>query len=220
MSTFPGPKQKTGKNSIVCPFLSPTALTPWARTGADDGKSAKRQAAGSEKFLMKGIQVLTKLALKNAMDVRELQAASLMTVQLPKDNPMIQGMLTATRAFNDEQEKAKSSNTSPPEGQPHCHAWIALLEELNKNASEQDKEILQQHVLQSCGNPSLVACCVHVCRVKKCFDQSKMKICIAASESVKPVLQVFESHVRNQGGKTLHGQAPKGVVWNVMRKHF
>jgi hypothetical protein len=188
-------------------------LTPWARTGADDGKSAKRQAAGSEKFLMKGIQVLTKLALKNAMDVRELQAASLMTVQLPKDNPMIQGMLTATRAFNDEQEKAKSSNTSPPEGQPHCHAWIALLEELNKNASEQDKEILQQHVLQSCGNPSLVACCVHVCRVKKCFDQSKMKICIAASESVKPVLQVFESHdshVRNQGGKTLHGQAPKG----------
>ena len=37
-----------------------------------------------------------------------------------------------------------------------------------------------------------------------------MKICIAASESVKPVLQVFESHVRNQGGKTLHGQAPKG----------
>jgi hypothetical protein len=99
------------------------ALTPWVRTGAADGKSAKRQAAGSEKFLMKGIQVLTKLALKNAMDVRELQAASLMTVQLPKDNPMIQGMLTATRAFNDEQEKAKSSNTSPPEGQPHWPYW-------------------------------------------------------------------------------------------------
>ena len=123
MSSFPGPKQKTGKNSIVCPFLSPMALTPWVRTGAADGKSAKRQAAGSEKFLMKGIQVLTKLALKNAMDVRELQAASLMTVQLPKDNPMIQVMLTATRAFNDEQEKAKSSNTSPPEGQPHWPYW-------------------------------------------------------------------------------------------------
>lgn len=66
------------------------------------------------------------------------------------------------------------------------------------------------------GGPSAelsFACCVHVCRVKKCFDRSKMKICIAASESVKPVLQVFEghdSHVRNQGGKTLHGQAPKG----------
>ena len=71
-----GPKCKDRTPHI---FVDQMALTPWARTGADtDGKPSKRQAAGSEKFLMQGIQVLTKPALKNAMDVRELQAASLL----------------------------------------------------------------------------------------------------------------------------------------------
>ena len=46
--------------------------------------------------------------------------------------------------------------------------------------------------------------------MKKCLDQSKMKICVAASESVRPVLQIVERHVKNCGGKTLHGHAPKG----------
>ena len=112
---------------------------------------------------MQGIQVLTKLALKNAMDVRELQAASLVTIQLPKDNAMVSSMLAATRAFNAEQE-------NPPHGQPHCHAWIALLEAMNLQANEQEKEILQQHVQNCCSSPSAVACNVHVCRVKKCYD--------------------------------------------------
>jgi hypothetical protein len=49
----------------------------------------KYQAAGSEKFLMKGIQVLTKFALKNAMDVPELQGGSLVTAQLPKDDVLV-----------------------------------------------------------------------------------------------------------------------------------
>ena len=62
------------------------SLSSWARPLPEaDGSLPKRQAAGSEKFFPKGIQILTKLALKNAMDVRELQAASLLTVQLPKD---------------------------------------------------------------------------------------------------------------------------------------
>ena len=65
------------------------ALMPWARIGADDGKSSKYQAAGSEKFLMKGIQVLTKFALKNAMDVPELRGGSLVTAQLPKDDVLV-----------------------------------------------------------------------------------------------------------------------------------
>lgn len=159
---------------------------------------------------MQGVQILTKLALKNAMDVRELQAASLVTVQLPKDNVMVNSMLTATRTFNAEQEKAKSSNGNPPEGQPHCHAWIALLEALNSQATPQEKETLEQHVQACCSSPAAVACNVHVCRVKKCYDQSKMKICLAVNESVLPVVQIFERHVKNHHGKTLHGQAPKG----------
>ena len=64
--------------------------------------------------------------------------------------------------------------------------------------------------MQKASSPSVVACHVHVCLVKKCYDQSKMKICLAVSESVLPVVQIFERHVKNHNGKTLHGQAPNG----------
>ena len=187
------------------------SLSSWARPLQEaDGSMPKRQAAGSEKFLMKGIQVLTKLALKNAMDVRELQAASLFTVQLPKDNAFVVNMLKATKMFNDEQEKAKSSGGSPPDGQPHCHAWMALIDTLNGIGSASEKEILQRHAQEIGSTPATVACYIHVCRLKKCYDQTKMKLCLATCESIQPVLQIFENHVKQHGGKILHGQAPKG----------
>jgi hypothetical protein len=55
---------------------------------------------------------------------------------------IVSSLLTATRSLNEEAEKAKSSNGKPPDGQPHCHAWIALLEALNAQATEPEKEIL------------------------------------------------------------------------------
>jgi hypothetical protein len=51
-----------------------------------------------------------------------------------------EGRCTATRTFNGEAEKAKSSNGNLPNGQPHYHAWIALLEALYTQATEQEKE--------------------------------------------------------------------------------
>ena len=37
----------------------------------------------------------------------------------------------------------------------------------------------------------MVATVVHVCRAKKCY-QSKMKVCIAAGEHVKPVMSILD----------------------------
>ena len=67
-----------------------------------------------------------------------------------------------------------------------------------------------------------LSCYVHVCRLKKCPDQTKMKLCLATCESVRPVLQFFENHVKQHSGKVLHGQAPKGGrgALNVMLSNF
>ena len=48
------------------------------------------------------------------------------------------------------------------------------------------------------------------CMVFKQEAQTKMKVCIAVDEGVKPVVQIFEDQLKGQGGRVLYGQAPKG----------
>ena len=202
-----------------------SSLTPWAQTRtspSSDGGVIKKVATSSDKFLMKGMQLLTNLCLKNAMDVRELQAATLLTIQMPKDSDFIANVTAATRSYNDEQLKAKSSGGQAPVGQPHCHAWIAMLETLlqQNSVTTVEREAVQKHVQDYCGSPAMVATVVHVCRVKKCFDQSKMKVCIAVSENVRPVMSILENRLHEKGGKTLHGQAPKGGLERDMQTYL
>ncbi|OLQ13878.1 hypothetical protein AK812_SmicGene2060 [Symbiodinium microadriaticum] len=76
----------------------------------------KRVATSSDKFLMKVMQLLTKLYLKNAMDVRDLQAATLLTIQMPKDPDFIANVIAANRNYNDGLLKVKSSKNQAPVG--------------------------------------------------------------------------------------------------------
>ena len=82
-----------------------------------------------------------------------------------------------------------------------------LLQQHSVTAAE--REAVQKHVHGYCDSPAMVATGVHVCRNKKCFDQSKMKVCIAVSEHVRPVMSILKNRLHEKGGKTLHGQAPK-----------
>ena len=74
-----------------------------------------------------------------------------------------------------------------------------LLQQTSVTTAEQ--EAVQKHVHDYCGSPAMVATVVHVCRVKKCFDQSKLKVCIAISEHVKPVMSILENRLHEKGGK-------------------
>ena len=52
---------------------------------------------------MKGRQLLTKLCVKNAIDIREF------TIQMPEDSDFIANVIAAARNYNDEQLEVKSS---------------------------------------------------------------------------------------------------------------
>ena len=62
----------------------------------------------SEEFLMKGAQLLAKLSLKNAMDIREIQSTVLTTVILNQDDLYVQAATAATQEFNKHQDQAKA----------------------------------------------------------------------------------------------------------------
>ena len=142
---------------------------------------------------------------------------------MPKDSDFIANVAAATRNYNDEQFKAKSSGGHAPVGKPHGHAWIAMLEMLlqQNSVTTAEREAVQKHVQDYCGSPATVATVVHVCRVKKCFDQSKMKVRIAVSENVRGGYKsVLENRLHEKGGKTLRGQAPKGGLERDMQTYL
>lgn len=69
-----------------------------------------------------------------------------------------------------------------------------------------------------CSSPAAGACNVHVCWVKKCYDQSKRKICLAVNESVLPVVQIFERHVKCKVTVRRSMDRRQRAVWNVKRE--
>ena len=156
------------------------SLTAWSlahkRSTGEPGGASKKQAGGSEKFLMNGVQLLAKLSLKNAMDIREIQSTVLTTVILNQDDLYVQAATAATQEFNKHQDQAKAGNGEPPAGPPHCYAWIQMLELLvTDGLAEEEKKAVQAFCSEH-PSPEQMATFVHVCRVKKAFQKGKRKL--------------------------------------------
>ena len=190
------------------------SLTAWSlahkRSTGEPGGASKKQAGGSEKFLMKGVQLLAKLSLKNAMDIREIQSTVLTTVILNQDDLYVQAATAATQEFNKHQDQAKAGNGEPPAGPPHCYAWIQMLELLvTDGLAEEEKKAVQAFCSEH-PSPEQMATVVHVCRVKKVFQKGKTKLCLAVHDSAEAVLQLLVKKLAERGGELKRGQAPKG----------
>ena len=62
---------------------------------------------------MKGAQLLAKLSLKNALDIRKIQSTVLTTAILNQDDPYIQAATAATEEINKHKDQAKAGNGEP-----------------------------------------------------------------------------------------------------------
>ena len=102
---------------------------------------------GPDKQLTKAVHAIAKHSLKNALEVRELQAALLKTFLVPKSSPYVQSALVATKEFADRAKQARDGKGQPPAGEPHVHALAALLRTAIDDTalSADDKEVIQVH---------------------------------------------------------------------------
>ena len=92
--------------------LTPRSLAHKCGTGAPGGNS-KKQAGGFQKFLIKEVQLLAKLSLKNALDIRKIQSTVLTTAILNQDDLYIQAATAATEEINKHKDQAKAGNGEP-----------------------------------------------------------------------------------------------------------
>ena len=110
-------------------------MNAWA-LGAPPAQVARRhrtseQKGGLDNELWK---IVSKLCLKNSLEIRELQAATLVTYLVPKENELVQATMDATKAHADSVEEAnKISNERERQsklelvGAVHAHRWAAVV---------------------------------------------------------------------------------------------
>ena len=149
------------------------------------------------------MQILSKLALKNAMEVRQLRAAVLTTVLISHDDAFIKAAMEATQEYN-----GHSARTSSP------LRMDEMLEHLVSDAvglSEDNKASIKTFCTEY-PTPEIMANVIHVCRVKEAFQKGFVKVFFALQANAEPILKLLVEKLTDKGGQVKRGQAPKGSL--------
>ena len=103
-------------------------MDQWELHTSHAEQPAKNMAVGHDKQqVSRALHLIGRLCLKNALEVRELQAAVFHTFLVPKRSDYVQAPLAATKEFADKAKRAKEGKCALPPGEPHVHAWAAML---------------------------------------------------------------------------------------------
>ena len=102
------------------------------------------------------------------LEVRELPAACFVTFILPKACPYVQAVLDATKQYADKAKSAQSGKCEAPPGEPHVHAWAALLRVALDDAAlnAEDRQAIEQHRAVST-DALVMSGIVYVCKTAK-----------------------------------------------------
>ena len=184
--------------------LSFSSMDAWALgLQPSEKQPQKRVAIGADNELAKAVHLIARLCLKNSREVRELQAACVVTFIVPKASPYVQAMLSATKQYADKAKAAQTGKCEHPPGEPHVHAWTALLRVgLEDTAlSTDDRTAVEQH--------RAVSGVAYVGKVCKAFDKNTMHMFFSVHRDSEPALAALTEGVLHNGGKLKSGQAPR-----------
>ena len=157
------------------------------------------------KNIEKLLLLVAKLGLKNAQDMRAVQATLFKTIMFERDNVIADAALKAMKLYAD------SAKEVQPEHPPAVFIWAAItraaatvegLEEPHKNA------IIAHR--QQVTDPGQLKDIIYHAKTAKAFDKNKVKLQLAAHASVEPVVKGILRAGQLSGGRQMFGQAPKG----------
>ena len=204
MCQGPGPQKQD--NSLSFSSMDAWELGPQP----SEKQPQKRVAIGADKELAKAVHLIARLCLKNSLEVRELQAACCVTFIAPKASPYVQAMLGATKQYADKAKASQMGKCEHPPGEPHVHAWAALLRVALEDTalSAEDCAAVEQHRAMST-DPIIMSGVVYVAKLRKAFDKNTMKMFFSVHRDAEPALAALTKGVLHNGGKLKRGQAPR-----------
>ena len=167
-----------------------------------------------QEMMMKIMSLLAKLGLKSALDVRELQAASLLTVMCEASSVYITcGRERNTLYVKRCEESKKNPVISRPKGPLHTHVWSAFLKVAigDDKTKPEVKTRLEAHRAAH-NDPDKLAEKIYVCLIKKAYDKQKAKVLFAAAGDSQQLIEDMCECLCANGARVLRGIAPKGAL--------
>ena len=188
-------------------------MDQWELNRGSSEQPAKKMAVGHDKQVSKALHLIGRLCLKNALEVRELQAAVFITFLVPKISDYVQAPLAATKEFAENAKRAKEGKCPMPPGKPHVHAWAAILRVAPDDPvlGGFDKQNIQSHRNNST-DPEAMSQAVFVCKLRKgLWQRQHESVLISPSRCGACSQSSHEGHhgITAHGGKQKVGQAAR-----------
>ncbi|CAE8616396.1 unnamed protein product, partial [Polarella glacialis] len=182
-----------------CMIISRFTLPPIDPEAAAALAGRKRQAVGVDQLLAKAVAAIAKLGLKNALEVRELQAATFRTFLANADTTFVA------------KKRNAGDGADHPAGEPHVRCWAGLVRTAldDPDISAPDKAILQKRSHDS-SDPVQLSAVVYVVKIKSAFKEGAVKMHFAVHASAEDALEVVARRLRAAGAVEKRGQAPAG----------
>lgn len=157
--------------------------------------------------------LLAKTVLKSCADIRELQSAVLTTLLIPKDTSVVAAMTAATQEHNtkaSDLRKAGKLQECEALGEPHIHAWAAMVHELSGSShlSTDEKQKLTAHLL-SADSVKVLEPLIMVTKCRKCYDPKRMRLTLCVHNQVEDILEVVVKGLQRHGAQLKRGVAPR-----------
>ena len=156
------------------------------------------------------MKLVAKLSLKNSLEIRELQAATLVTYVVPKENDLVQATVDATKAHADSVAEANKISAERERqsklelvGAAHAHHWAAVVRMAGASNSRTEEERAQVAAhISAISTPEQVTEIINVSKSKIAYEKRQIKMHFAVAESA--------THIQALVGKVLMSIGARG----------
>ena len=150
--------------------------------------------------------ILSRLALKHDLEIRELHAATFRTLLVKLDEPLMLASKGATGLF-----VSKSKDKQRPPGEPHVYGWAVMTTAMTKDPalSVEDRQTAMEY-MSSVNSPETLLQSIYWSQFKKTFQKDWIKWQCSVGSQTQPILCLIIKAMKSRGAKEKFGQAPEG----------
>ena len=186
----------------------------WLRRSASEqgGPAAKVRAVSpseDSELVRKAVTLVSKMTLRQELEIRELQAAVFKCFALKEPNPLIPAAKDAVATFLEQAKKARSTGARPPPGDVQAYVWAAItgvVIELSGQESSGHQLISSHRAAMT--SPEQLMTVVHLAKMKKAFNKGEFKLYLALRPDHQELLQAVADGIVAKGGEEKQGVAP------------
>ena len=156
----------------------------------------------------KALLLVSKMTLRQGLEIRKLQSAVFKTFVVREPNPIISTVKAGVGSYL-KAKMVRSSGGSLPEGEVHAYAWAALTQVAvqQETLDGTSKAVIDAH-RAAMTSPDMLADVVYIAKLKKAFNKGKFKLFLAVSPAHHSLLEAASAGVVATGAVEKKGQAP------------